>query len=69
MLLLTSSHLYAQTIAEGDFRDEWEELLDVLGTVDPPLRLAEPFTALGRPPTPKRQFRTIGGRRRLAMFR
>lgn len=68
LLLRTSSHLFAQTIAEGDFRREWEELLDVLGSIDPPLRDAGPFTAAGRPPTPKRQFRTIGGRRRLALF-
>jgi hypothetical protein len=68
LLLRTASHLYAQTIAEGDFRSEWEELLDVLGTVDPPLRAAGPYTAAGRPPTPKRQFRTIGGVRRYAMF-
>ena len=64
----TASHLFAQTIAEGDFRLEWEELLDVLGTIDPPLREPGPFTSTGRPPTPKRQYRTIGGRRRLAMF-
>jgi hypothetical protein len=68
MLLRSASHLYAETIAEGEFRVEWEELLDVLGTVDPPLRMAAPFTASGRPPTPKRQFRTIGGVRRYAMF-
>lgn len=68
MITRTASHLYAETIAEGDFRDEWEELLDVLGAVDPPLRSAGPFTSGGRPPTPKRQFRTIGGVRRYAMF-
>ena len=68
MLIRSASHLYAQTIAEGDFRDEWEELLDVLGKVVPPLRATGPFTATGRPPTPKRQFRTIGGRRKLALF-
>jgi hypothetical protein len=68
VLLQTASHLYAQTIAEGDFRGEWEELLDVLGTVEPPLRKAGPFTASGRPPTPKRQYRTIAGRRRMALF-
>ena len=68
VLIRTASHLYAQTIAEGDFRGDWEELSDVLGTIDPPLRAAAPFTACGRPPTPKRQFRIIGGRRRLAMF-
>ena len=31
MLIRLASHLYAQTIAEGDFRREWEELADVLG--------------------------------------
>lgn len=68
MIIRSRSHLYAQTIAEGDFRVEWEELLDVLGTIEPPLRVAGPFTPTGRPPTPKRQFRNIGGRRRLALF-
>lgn len=68
MLVRTASHLYAETIAEGDFQREWQELLDVLGTLAPPLRSPGPFTPTGRPPTPKRQFRVIGGRRRLAMF-
>jgi hypothetical protein len=68
MILRTASHLFAQTIAEGDFRAEWEELLDVLGNIDPPLRSAGPFTPAGRPPTPKRQTRTIRRRKRLAMF-
>lgn len=38
MLIRTASHLYAETIAEGDFRAEWEQLVTVLGTIDPPLR-------------------------------
>jgi hypothetical protein len=68
VLLRTDSHLFAETIAEGEFRSEWEELLRELGTIDPPLRRAGPFSASGRPPTPKRQYRTIGGQRRLALF-
>ena len=68
MLIRTDSHLFAETIAEGEFRADWDQLLDVLGNIDPPLRAPGPFTSAGRPPTPKRQYRTIGGRRRLAMF-
>lgn len=68
MLLRIDSHLFAHTIAEGDFRAEWEELQDVLGTIEPPLRQPGPFTPTGRPPTPKRQYRMIGRQRRLAMF-
>lgn len=68
MITRTASHLFAETIAEGDFRLEWEELLGVLGTVDPPLRAASPFTTSGRPPTPKRQFRTIRRDKCYAMF-
>jgi hypothetical protein len=63
-----SSHLFGETIAESNFRSQWSELLDVLGTLDAPLRDLEPFTSSGRPPSPKRQYRTIGGKRRLAMF-
>jgi hypothetical protein len=68
MILRTASHLYAETIAEGDFRGEWEQLVNVLGSINPPLRPPGPFTSAGRPPTPKRQYRTIGRRRRFAMF-
>lgn len=68
MRLTIESHLFAETILEGEFRNEWDELLQVLGNVDPPLRAPGPFTPTGRPPTPKRQRRRIGGQNRWAMF-
>jgi hypothetical protein len=62
------SHQYAETVLEGKFREEWEELLDVIGTLDVPLRPAEPFRSTGRPKSPKRQVRVIGGRRAHALM-
>jgi hypothetical protein len=62
------SHQYAETVLEGQFRDEWEELLDVLGTMDVPLRPLGPYTRSGRPKSPKRQSRVIGGRRASALM-
>ena len=57
------SHQFAETVLEGRFRDEWQEIRDVLGTLDVPLRTAGPYTSQGRPKTPKRQMRKYGGRR------
>jgi hypothetical protein len=57
------SHRHAEDILDGAFRAEWEELLDVLGTLEVPLRPAGPYTLVGRPKTPKRQMREFGGRR------
>lgn len=68
MLLRLASHLHAETILEGAFRREWDELRDVLARIDPPLRPAQPFTVAGRPATPKRQSRTIAGRRAFALY-
>ncbi|MDQ3552967.1 MAG: hypothetical protein M3395_00945 [Chloroflexota bacterium] len=68
MRLHTVSHQYAENILETAFRDEWEQLLEVFGRVDPPLRPAEPFTTTGRPMTPKRQVRPLGGRRAHALL-
>jgi hypothetical protein len=62
------SHQYAETVLQGQFRDEWEQLLDVLGTLEVPLRPAGPFTSTGRPKSPKRQSRVIGGRRASALM-
>jgi len=64
----TRSHLFAETILEGSFRGVWEELLDVFGSVDVPLRPAGPFTSTGRPMTPKRQRRRLGGRDAYALL-
>jgi len=62
------SHQYAETVLQGQFRDEWEQLLDVLGTLDVPLRSTGPYTRTGRPKSPKRQFRKIGGVRANALM-
>jgi hypothetical protein len=62
------SHQYAETVLEGQFRDEWEQILDVLGTLDVPLRPAGPFRNTGRPKSPKRQARRIGGVRASALM-
>ena len=68
MKLHTVSHQYAENILETAFRDEWDQLIAVFGRVDPLLRPAEPFTATGRPMTPKRQIRPLGGRRAHALL-
>jgi hypothetical protein len=57
------SHRHAEDILEGGFRAEWQELLDVLGSMEVPLRPAGPYSAVGRPKTPKRQTREFGGHR------
>lgn len=66
--ITTESHLFGETIAEHGFPIEHTELLGVLGGIDVPLRAAEPFTPRGRPATPKRQTKSIGGRRAYALF-
>ena len=63
-----ASHQYAETVLEGQFRAEWEQLLDVLGTLDVPLRPTGPYTRTGRPKSPKRQSRMIGGLRASALM-
>ena len=66
--IASESHLHGETIAEHGFPVEYDELLDVLGGADLPLRPAEPFTARGRPATPKRQLKQLGGQRSYALF-
>lgn len=68
MLTTIRSHQYAETVLQGQFRDEWEQLLDVLGTLDVPLRPLGPYTRTGRPKSPKRQFRQIRGKRASALM-
>lgn len=63
-----ASHQYAEIVLEGQFRDEWEESLDVFGTLDVPLRPAGPYTRTGRPKSPKRQVRVNGGVRASALM-
>lgn len=68
MLQLTSeSHLFGETIVEYGFPTEYDELMGVLGGIEVPLRAAEPFKE-GRPATPKRQTKVIGGQRAFALF-
>jgi hypothetical protein len=69
MLQLSSeSHLFGETIVEHGFPNEYDELTGVLGGVDLPLRAAEPFTQQGRPATPKRQMKPVGGQRAYSLF-
>jgi Restriction endonuclease BglII len=69
MLTISSeSHLFGETIAEYGFPTQYDELSGVLGGSELPLRVAEPFTERGRPATPKRQMKPIGGHRRFALF-
>lgn len=68
MRTTVASHLYAETVLEGQFREEWEEVLDVLGTLTVPLRPAGPYTRTGRPKSPKRQYRKAGGVRANALM-
>lgn len=66
--LLSESHLFGETIAEHSFPLEYNSLLSVLGATTVPLRDAEPFTAQGRPATPKRQLKQIGGSKKFQLF-
>ena len=62
------SHMFGGTILEHNFSEEYGDLLEVLSTVDLPLRDSLPFKETGRPLRPKRQYRSIGGQRKYAMF-
>jgi hypothetical protein len=62
------SHQFAETVLEGQFRDEWEQLLDVIGTLEVPLRPLGPYSRIGRPKSPKRQSREIRGRTAAALM-
>ena len=68
VIIRTSSHLYAQTIAAENSARVGRSCSTSSERSIRPLRKPGPFTAAGRPPTPKRRFRTIGGRRRFALF-
>jgi hypothetical protein len=63
MRMRVESHRYASDVLEARFQVEWDEVRDVLGSLQVPLRPAGPCTRDGRPKTPKRQMRTFGGRR------
>jgi hypothetical protein len=62
MRMRVESHRHAEVILEGRFFEEWQEVRDVLGMLDVPLRPAGPYTRTGRPKTPKRQRRDYAGR-------
>ncbi len=66
--IASESHLFGETIVEHGFPHEYDELIDALGGAEVPLRVAEPFTAAGRPATPKRQAKRFGGKRGYALF-
>ena len=68
MRMTIESHQYAETVLEGQFKDEWDELRDVLGSLRVPLRSPGPYTRTGRPKSPKRQYRQIGGVRASALM-
>lgn len=61
-ILRETGHLFGHTIAEHAFSQEAQEIRDSLRSIQVPLRPAGPFTDTGRPPTPKRHRRAIGGR-------
>jgi len=61
MRIRVESHRFADTVLEGKFQAEWDALRDVLGTLEAPLRPAGPYSRVGRPKTPKRQVRSLGG--------
>jgi hypothetical protein len=61
MRMRVESHRYAEEVLEARFRTEWDELRDVLGTMEAPLRPAGPYSRHGRPKSPKRQMRMFGG--------
>jgi hypothetical protein len=64
----SQSHLFGETIIEHAFAREYDEIVGLMGSTEIPLRHAEPFTATGRPATPKRQMKSIGGMRSFALF-
>jgi hypothetical protein len=66
--LFSESHLFGETIVEHGRPSEYNELISVLGGLELPLRPSEPFTDQGRPTTPKRQMKRIGGQRKYALF-
>jgi restriction endonuclease BglII len=66
--IASESHLFGETIVEHNFPHEYEEIFAVVGGMEIPLRPSEPFTPRGRPATPKRQKKSIGGKKAYALF-
>jgi hypothetical protein len=57
----SESHLHGEVVVENAFPDEYNSLVDMIASLELPLRAVEGFTEFGRPLKPKRQMRTIGG--------
>lgn len=68
LTIKSESHLFGETIVEHGFPAEYDSLLGVLGGTAIPLRPSGPFTPKGRPATPKRQTKAIGGDKAFALF-
>lgn len=63
MLIQTESHQHGEVILENAFPDEYDSLIATLGGLSIPLRPVGSFTASGRPLSPKRHMRSLGGKR------
>ena len=63
MRIRTASHLHGEVILEHAFPLEYDSLLGTIGGLSIPLRSVGEFRASGRPLSPKRHMRPIGGRR------
>jgi hypothetical protein len=57
----SDSHLHGDVIAEHSFPLEYDSLIGLIGALEIPLRDAGPFRDTGRPLSPKRHVRSIGG--------
>lgn len=68
LTIKSESHLFGETIVEHGFPNQYDSLLEVLGSTEIPLRPSGPFTPKGRPATPKRQTKSIGGKKAFALF-
>jgi hypothetical protein len=59
----TASHLHGEVVLEHAFPREYDSLMGTLGGLSIPLRPVGEFRESGRPLSPKRHMRPIGGRR------
>lgn len=63
VIIKTESHLHGEVILENAFPAEYASLMGTLNGLSIPLRTVDEFTASGRPLSPKRHMRSIGGKR------
>lgn len=68
LIAAEASHLHGGTILRHDFTDEYIDLREVLAAVDIPLRSGAEFSTDTRPLKPKRQLKSIGGRKLPALM-